>query len=77
MKPEKRRPKPGFCLVSAGVWALMAVTWARDASVWQNASRLGLVEPSGVWLRWGLAAISAGLAAAWLIYWIRGRKKEP
>ena len=22
MKPEKRRPKPGFCLVSAMVWTL-------------------------------------------------------
>ena len=52
MKREKRQPKPGFCLVSAVVWALMAVVWGREAMVWQNAFRLGLVEASGVWLRW-------------------------
>ena len=37
--------------------------------------RLELVEASGVWLRWGLAAVSAGLAAAWCVYWIRGRRQ--
>ena len=52
MKREKRQPKPGFCLVSAVVWALMAVVWGREAMVWQNAFRLGLVEASGVWLRY-------------------------
>ena len=51
MKREKRQPKPGFCLFSAVVWALMAVVWGREAMVWQNAFCLGLVEASGVWLR--------------------------
>ena len=61
MKRERKLPKPGFCLLSAVVWALMAVVWAHEAAVWQNACRLELVEASGVWLRWGLAAVSAGL----------------
>ena len=76
MKRAKRQPKPGFCLFSAVVWALMAVVWGREAMVWQNAFRLGLVEASGVWLRWGLAALSVCLAAAWCVYWIRGRKQR-
>lgn len=77
MKKEKRQPKPGVCLLSAVVWALMAAVWAHEAAVWQNACRLELVEASGVWLRWGLAAVSVGLAAAWLIQWNRGRKQNP
>lgn len=76
MKREKRQPKPGFCLVSAVVWALMAVVWGREAMVWQNAFRLGLVEASGVWLRWGLAALSVCLAAAWCVCWIKGRRQR-
>lgn len=74
-RKERKLPKPGFCLFSAVVWALMAVVWAHEAIVWQNACRLGMVEASGVWLRWGLAAVSAGLAAAWCVYWIRGRRQ--
>ncbi len=76
MKKGQKRPKPGFCLFSAVVWALMAVVWAREASVWQDAGRLGLVGPSGAWLRWGLAAVSVCLAAAWLVSWIRGRRQR-
>ena len=75
MKREKRKPKPGLCLFSAVVWVLMAVVWGREAMVWQNAFRLGLVEASGVWLRWGLAALSVCLAAAWCVYWIKGRRQ--
>ena len=77
MKREKRRPKQGFCLLSAAVWALLAAVWVREALLWQRAGGLGIgVEPSGVWLRWGLAAVSAGLAAAWCVYWIRGRRQR-
>ena len=77
MKSEKRRPKPGFCLLSAVVWAMMAAVWIREALLWRQASGLGIgAEPSGVWLRAGLAALSAVLAVAWLVCWIRGRKEE-
>ena len=77
MKREKRRPKQGFCLLSAAVWALMAAVWVREALLWQRAGSLGIgVEPSGVWLRAGLAALSAVLAVAWMVCWIRGRKEE-
>lgn len=76
MKKEKRQPKPGLCLFSAVVWALMAAVWAHEAAVWQNACRLGLVEASGVWLRWGLAGGSVCLAAVWCVYWIRGRRQD-
>lgn len=77
MKREERQPKPGFCLVSAVVWALMAVVWGREAMVWQNACRLELVGASGVWLRWGLAALSVCLAAAWCVCWIKGPETAP
>ena len=69
MKPEKRRPKPGFCLVSAMVWTLAAVAWVYDASVRQ-------VEPVEVCFRWGLAVATGGLAVRQWYHWLRCRKQH-
>ena len=69
MKREKRQPKPGFCLVSAVVWALAAVAWVYDASVRQ-------VEPVEVCFRWGLAVATGGLAVRQWYHWLRCRKQH-
>ena len=69
MKSEKRRPKAGFCLVSAVVWTLAAVAWVYEASVRQ-------VEPVEVWFRWGFAVATGGLAVRQWYHWLRCWKQR-